>query len=113
MSPECRTGSVSHLSHKTDIYSFGVMMESVLNHEGSGFWPLWKNPRDLIIDRRYRDLGFTDVLRKCLVVKVADRGDFSSTRSGMLANLSKFRDKRSAMLRSGEKIKKSYWVAKI
>jgi serine/threonine protein kinase len=113
MSPECRTGSASRLTHKTDIYSFGVMMESVLNHSGNGFWPLWKNPRDLIIDRSYQDLGFTDVLRKCLVVRAADRGDFSSTRSGMLANLLKFRDKRSAMLRNGEMIKKSYWVAKI
>jgi serine/threonine protein kinase len=113
MSPECKVGNDRHLTHKTDIYSFGVMMESVLNHSGNEFWPLWKNPRDLIIDRSYRDLGFTDVLRKCLVARAADRGDFSNTRSGMLSNLLGFRDKRKAMLRNGEEIKKSYWVAKI
>jgi hypothetical protein len=67
----------------------------------------------VIIDRSYQHLGFTDVLRKRLVVRAADRGDFSSNRSGMLGNLLKFREKRRAKLRNGEEIKKSYCVAKL
>lgn len=113
MSPECRYKTVKRLSHKTDIYSFGVMMENILNFDSTEFWPMYKDPKHLIIDCSFKGLGFTDELRRCLAIKASNRAEFSCHKqSGMLKSLLNFRDKRSAMLAKGETINKSYWAAK-
>ena len=112
MSPECLHRTVPHLSHETDIYSFGVMMEQMLNHCSNRYWPMFQNPRTVVIDVEYRGLGFTDMLKKCLETRVSDRGDFSGFKGkGMLWDVLKFREKRSARLQKGEKIDESYWAA--
>lgn len=111
MSPECKNRTVRYLSHKTDLYSFGVMMETLLNHCTDDYWPMFKDPRNLLIDVQYRGLGLTDVLKSCLAVHACDRGDFSGFRNGgMLWDVLKFRKKRSAKLQDGETIERSYWV---
>lgn len=115
MSPECRFGNRGRLTTRTDVYSFGVMMHRTLDSTTAtdGFWPLGKNPADVILDGTYRGLGFTDVLRKCLAYNASDRGDFDdSSRSGMLPSVAGFRAKRRAMIDRGERIDRSYWVAK-
>lgn len=112
MSPECLHMTVRRLSHKTDIYSFGVMMENMLNHCGNDFWPMFQNPRALMIDEQYKGLGLTDVLKRCLETRASDRGDFSGFKGqGMLWDVLKFREKRNARLQKGEKIDESYWAA--
>jgi serine/threonine protein kinase len=112
MSPECLRGTVSHPTHKTDMYSFGVMMEHILNLCTTRLWPMFKDPQTLMIDEQYKGLGFTNVLKSCVQVRASDRGDFSGfTGRGMLFDVLKFRGKRSEMLRNGEKIDKSYWAA--
>jgi NIMA (never in mitosis gene a)-related kinase len=112
MSPECLRGTVSHPTHKTDMYSFGVMMEHILNLCTTRLWPMFKDPQTLMIDEQYKGLGFTNVLKSCVQIRASDRGDFSGfTGRGMLFDVLKFRGKRSEMLRNGEKIDKSYWAA--
>ena len=112
MSPECLHRTVSRLSHKTDIYSFGVMMEYMLNHCSDDFWPMFRHPRILMIDERYKGLGLTDMLKSCLETLAPDRGDFSGFKGeGMLWDILKFREKRSEKLQKGERIDRSYWAA--
>jgi serine/threonine protein kinase len=112
MSPECLLRTVFHLTHKTDMYSFGVMMEQMLNHCTKNFWPMYKNPQTLMIDVQYRGLGITNVLKSCLQSRADDRGDFSGfTGRGMLWDVLKWREKRSEKLRNGETIDRSYWAA--
>ena len=112
MSPECLHRTVSHLTHKTDIYSFGVMMEHMLNHDTKEFWPMFEDPQNLMISHRYKGLGITDFLKRMVEPKPRDRGDFSGFKGdGMLWHVLRFREKRSDMLRKGDKIDSSYWVA--
>jgi serine/threonine protein kinase len=112
MSPECLRGNVPYLTHKTDMYSFGVMMEHMLNLCTNEFWPMFKDPQTLMIDEQYKGLGLTNVLKSCVKARASDRGDFSGfTGRGMLFDVLKFRGKRSEKLRNGEKIDKSYWAA--
>jgi len=112
MSPECLHRTVSHLTHKTDMYSFGVMMEQMLNHCTKEFWPMYKDPQTLMIDVQYKGLGITNVLKSCLESRAHDRGDFSGfTGRGMLWDVLKWREKRSERLRNGETIDRSYWAA--
>jgi serine/threonine protein kinase len=113
MSPECFHRTVPYLSHKTDMYSFGVMMEQMLNHCTKAFWPMFEDPQNVVIDVQYKGLGLTDVLKSMLQINASDRGDFSGfTGEGMLWNVLRFREKRSAMLKNGESVDRSYWVAK-
>jgi hypothetical protein len=75
---------------------------------------MFKNPQLLVIDVQYKGLGLTDVLKSCVASNASDRGDFSGlSGDGMLWNVLRFREKRKAMLRNGESIDKSYWVANI
>lgn len=112
MSPECLHRTVKYLSHKSDMYSFGVMMECMLNHCSDEFWPMYKDPRTLMIDEQYKGLGLTNVLKCLLEIRASDRGDFSGFKGkGMLWDVLKFRDKRSDKLQKGEKIDRSYWAA--
>jgi serine/threonine protein kinase len=114
MSPECLYMTVPYLTYKTDMYSFGVMMEDMLNLCTREFWPMFKDPQLLIIDVQYKGLGLADVLKSCVVTNAPDRGDFSGfSGEGMLWNVLRFREKRKAMLRNGESIEKSYWAANI
>ncbi|KAL1590664.1 hypothetical protein WHR41_00571 [Cladosporium halotolerans] len=108
-SPECRANKVRHLTYKTDIYSFGVMMHQILNFR-VGFWPPGKNPDDVNVDKEYKGMGFTYVLRKCLIHKACKRGDFSSTSSpGLLGHLADFREKRSQMLQDSRQMIRPEW----
>jgi serine/threonine protein kinase len=61
ISPECIEESVMYLTGKTDMYSFGVMMEGILNRASNG-WELRASPRVLTIDVSYVGLGFTNFL---------------------------------------------------
>jgi hypothetical protein len=95
------------------MYSFGVMMEQMLNHCTKAFWPMFEDPQNVVIDVQYKGLGLTDVLKSMLQINASDRGDFSGfTGEGMLWNVLRFREKRSAMLKNGESVDRSYWVAK-
>lgn len=116
MSPECLQKTVKHLSHKTDLYSFGVMMEKLLNHERGKererFWPMFKDPQTVLIDEMYKGLGLNKLLKRCLEPRASDRGDFSGfSGAGMLWDVLKWRKKRSAKLDKGELIPSSYWAA--
>ena len=103
MSPECLQGKVPYLSHKTDLYSFGVMMEFMLNLCSKDFWPMFKDPQTVIINVQYKGLGITDMLKSCLEVSAYDRGNFAGfSGGGLLWSVLKFREKRSAKLRDGE-----------
>lgn len=111
MSPECRYGS-SRITHKTDIYSFGVMFHEILANS-SKTWPMHKDPKKAVVSRTYAGLGFSELLQSCLAIKPKDRGNFSGfTGSGMLNEILRFRQERDRKARNESKVDERHWVAR-
>jgi serine/threonine protein kinase len=112
MSPECRFMKVERLTHKTDIYSFGVMCIGLFDHQATHPWNVYKLPRFVRLDCMYDGLHLTPLLMRCVVVDAADRGDFSEhPGTGMLGSIAEFRSKRTSLLQHGKKHDKSYWAS--
>lgn len=111
MSPECKFETVPHLSHKTDIYSLGVMMRRILHRTGST-WKTGSNHRWAIVNGLYKGLGFTDILQGCLIADRHDRRDFSSAHyPGLLGYILDFRHERKAGIKDGAKIDPKCWAS--
>lgn len=113
MSPECRFMKVKRLTHKTDVYSFGVMCIALFDHKTTHYWNVYKLPRFLRLDCMYDGLHLTPLLMRCVAIDVADRGEFSEyLGTGMLSSIAEFRIKRMSWLQTGKRHDKSYWAAK-
>jgi serine/threonine protein kinase len=113
MSPECRHQTVERLSHKTDIYSFGVMCIQLFDHSTSDHWSLYKDPRHLRLSSMYNDLGLATLLRRCVAINAADRCEFSNDDgSGVLPRIAMFQNQRSELARNGQVPDRGYWASK-
>jgi NIMA (never in mitosis gene a)-related kinase len=111
MSPESRFGSVERLSHKTDIYSFGVMCIGLLDHSATGLWNVYGSPRLVKLSGMYDGLHLGPLLTRCVLHDAAERGDFSEDPvTGMLPSIAEFRDVRTWLLSSGHILDRSYWA---
>jgi serine/threonine protein kinase len=113
MSPECRHRTVARLSHKTDIYSFGVMCIELFDHSTSHYWPMFKEPRHLRLSSMYKGLDCLDLLlRRCVAIDAADRCEFSlDIRKGMLWTIVGFKKQLSSLALKGQVPDRSYWQA--
>lgn len=111
MSPESRHRTVARLSHKTDIYSFGVMCIGLFDHNTSDLWPLFKEPRRLRLSSMYEDLDMlASMLKRCVAVNAADRGEFSHDKgSGMLSIIARFKMQLSSLAEKKQIPARSYW----
>jgi serine/threonine protein kinase len=113
MSPECRFMKVRRLTHKTDVYSFGVMCIALFDHKTTHYWNVYKLPRLLRLDCMYDGLHLAPLLMRCVAVDVADRGEFLEYPGmGMLSSIAEFRAKRMSYLQTGKRHDRSYWAAK-
>ncbi|KAM0719217.1 hypothetical protein Q7P37_005122 [Cladosporium fusiforme] len=107
--PECRFTKSPRATNKSDIYSLGVTMMSVLNRK-SGLWPVLTDPKKVEIHIEYMGLGMTTCLKSMLAINPNNRGDFSGTQGlGLLSQISKFRKERDRMLALGVRIHRSLW----
>lgn len=113
LAPECKFTKGRRMNHKSDIYSMGVLMKSILDRESKCLWPILTDPKKAAIHIAYKGLGMTEVLRSMLAVNPAERGDFSGTKGcGLLSQISKFRKERDRLIDAGAQINPNHWVSK-
>lgn len=103
----------ARLSHKIDIYSFGVMCIGLFDQSTSDHWPLFKDPRHLRLSSMYEDLDMlVPLLKSCVAINAADRGEFSDDPNlEMLSSIVGLKMQLNALASKGQVPDRSYWDA--